>query len=244
MLCLSTTKQEMLWKYSPYLFNRFKDDEIFIKNVWIDLKPQLPKELQEKEFPKDFTKLFVKMQVASASLKAEKSEWNKKHKKEIEKERAEKKEKYGYCLKNGERTEISNFVCEGSRWFVSRGELRGRWVSSVNAEDVEINSSENVPCTQEGHHWKKVELRDTDYIATYKINIGFGTAYVDKFVWLSANSKDKQEDNEHKYEKARKLLLKIDEIEKTVLRDVQSKNKLKREMFCANRLYGISQNSF
>lgn len=226
---ISPLAEEMLWKYSPYLFNRFKDDEIFIKNVWIDLKPQLPKELQEKEFPKDFTKLFVKMQVASASLKAEKSEWNKKHKKEIEKERAEKKEKYGYCLKNGERTEISNFVCEGSRWFVSRGELRGRWVSSVNAEDVEINSSENVPCTQEGHHWKKVELRDTDYIATYKINIGFGTAYVDKFVWLSANSKDKQEDNEHKYEKARKLLLKIDEIEKTVLRDVQSKNKLKRE---------------
>ena len=226
---ISLLAEEMLWKYSPYMFNRFKNDEVFIKNVWTDLKPQLPKELQNKEFPKDFTKLFVAMQVASENLKLQKSEYNKSHKKEIEKEKNERKEKYGFCYKNGKKTEVGNFVTEGSRWFISRGDLRGRWVSSVNAEDVEINSSEKVPCTQEGHNWKKVELRDTDYIATYKINIGFGTAYVDKFVWLSANSEDKQKDNEHKYEKARKLLLKIDEIEKTVLKDVQSKNKLKRE---------------
>ena len=226
---ISLLAEEMLWKYSPYMFNRFKNDKVFIKNVWTDLKPQLPKELQNKEFPKDFTKLFVAMRVALENLKLQKSEYNKTHKKEIEKEKNERKEKYGYCYKNGKKTEIGNFVTEGSRWFISRGDLRGRWVSSVNAEDVEINSSEKVPCTQEGHKWKTVELRDTDYIATYKINIGFGTAYVDKFVWLSANSKDKQEDNEHKYEKARKLLLKIDEIEKTVLKDVCSKNKLKRE---------------
>lgn len=226
---ISLLAEEMLWKYSPYMFNRFKDDKVFIKNVWTDLKPQLPKELQNKEFPKDFTKLFVGMQVASENLKLQKSEYNKSHKKEIEKEKEECKEKYGYCYKNGEKTEVGNFVTEGSRWFISRGDLRGRWVSSVNAEDVEINSSEKVPCTQEGHNWKKIEFRDTDYIATYKINIGFGTAYVDKFVWLSANSKDKQKDNEHKYEKARKLLLKIDEIEKTVLKDVCSKNELKRE---------------
>ena len=226
---ISLLAEEMLWKYSPYMFNRFKNDEVFIKNVWTDLKPQLPKELQNKEFPKDFTKLFIAMQTVSENLKLQKSEYNKTHKKEIEKEKNERKEKYGYCYKDGKKTEVGNFVTEGSRWFISRGDLRGRWVSSVNAEDVEINSSEKVPCTQEGHKWKTVELRDTDYIATYKINIGFGTAYVDKFVWLSANSKDKQEDNEHKYEKARKLLLKIDEIEKTVLKDVCSKNKLKRE---------------
>jgi DNA topoisomerase IB len=226
---ISLLAEEMLWKYSPYMFNRFQNDEVFIKNVWTDLKPQLPKELQNKEFPKDFTKLFVAMRVASENLKLQKSEYNKSHKKEIEKEKNERKEKYGFCYKNGKKTEVGNFVTEGSRWFISRGDLRGRWVSSVNAENVEINSSDKVPCTQEGHNWKKVELRDTDYIATYKINIGFGTAYVDKFVWLSANSEDKQKDNEHKYEKARKLLLKIDEIEKTVLKDIRSKNKLKRE---------------
>lgn len=226
---ISLLAEEMLWKFSPYAFNRFKDDEIFIKNVWTDLKPQLPKELQKLNFPKDFMNVITKMQLVANDLKSEKSAYNKEHKKEIEKERNERKEKYGYCYKNGVKTELSNFVCEGSRWFISRGDLRGRWVSSVMAEDVEINASEDVPCTIKGHNWKKVELRDTDYIATYKINIGFGTTYVDKFVWLSANSKDKQKDNEYKYEKARKLLLKIDEIEKTVLKDVCSKNKLKRE---------------
>ena len=96
----------MLWKYAPYMFNRFKDDQVFIKNVWTDLKPQLPKELQNKEFPKDFTKLFVAMRVASESLKLQKSEYNKSHKKEIEKEKNERKEKYGYCYKNGEKTEM------------------------------------------------------------------------------------------------------------------------------------------
>ena len=226
---ISLLAEEMLWKYSPYCFNKYKDNELFIKNVWTDLKPQLPLKLQQLNFPKDFMKVITKMQLVSNDLKFEKSVYNKEHKKEIEQEKAERKEKYGYCFKNGEKTEISNPCVEGSRWFISRGELCGRWVSSVQAEDVEINASEDIPCTVENHHWKKVELRQTDYIATYKINIGFGKAFVDKFVWLSANSKDKQEDNEHKYDKALKLSLKIDEIEQTVLKDVTSSDNLKKE---------------
>ena len=226
---ISLLAEEMLWKFSPYCFNKYGENETFIKNAWKDIKLQLPTKLQNKEFPKDFVKLFTAMETLKAKVKLDKAEYNKTHKAEIEKEKTERKEKYGYCYKNGVKTELSNFVCEGSRFFISRGELCGRWVSSVKAEDVEINASEDIPCTVEGHHWKKVELRDTDYIATYKINIGFGTAYVDKFVWLSANSEDKQADNEHKYEKGRLLSLKIDEIEKTVLKDVISKDSLKRE---------------
>lgn len=227
---ISLLAEEMLWKFSPYAFNKkYNKNEIFLKNVWTDLKPQLPSKLQSYSFPNDFIKLFTAMELVKTNLKLQKSEYNKEHKIEIEKEKTERKEKYGYCMKNNVRTEIGNFVCEGSRWFISRGELCGRWVSSVQPEDVEINASKDVPCTVKGRNWKCVELRQTDYIATYKINIGFGTAFVDKFIWLSSNSKDKQDDNEHKYEKARKLLLKIDEIEKTVLKDVCSKNKLKRE---------------
>lgn len=226
---ISLFAEEMLWKYSPYCFNRFKDDKVFISNVWIDLRPYLPKELQSREFPKDFMPTLIAMKDKAEKFKIEKAEYNKTHKEEIEKKRNDRKEKYGYCVKNGVRTEIANFVTEGSRWFVSRGDLRGRWVSSVCAEDVELNSSEDIPCTQEGHSWGKIHLRQTDYIATYKINVGFGTAYIDKFIWLSANSKDKQKDNEFKYEKARKLFLKIDDIENKVLKDVCSKNKLRKE---------------
>lgn len=226
---ISILAEEMLYKFAPYAFNKYNDDEIFIKNAWIDIKPQLPPKLQSWRFPSDFINLFTAMETVKANLKLQKSEHNKIHKIEIEKEKNERKEKFGYCIKNGEKTELANFVCEGSRFFISRGELRGRWISSVAPEDVEINASENIPCTVEGHHWKCVELRDVDYIATYKINIGFGTAFVDKFVWLSANSEDKQEDNEHKYEKGRLLSLKIDEIEQTVLKDVTSTSESKRE---------------
>lgn len=226
---ISLLAEEMLWKFAPYAFNKYRKNELFIKNVWTDLKPQLPTQLQELNFPKDFMKVLTKMQLVSNDLKLEKSVYNKNHKTEIEQEKIDSKEKYGYCYLNGKKTELSNYVCEGSRWFISRGELCGRWVSSVQAEDVKINASANIPCTVTNHTWKKVELRQTDYIAKYKINIGFGKAYVDKFVWLSANSEDKQEDNEHKYDKARKLLLKIDEIEKTVIKDCSDKNKLKRE---------------
>lgn len=227
---ISLLGEEMLWKFSSYVFNKkFADDETFIKNAWTDIKPQLPPKLQKWRFPSDFINLFTAMETAKVNLKLQKSEYNKTHKKEIEKEKNERKEKYGYCVKDGKKTELANFVCEGSRFFISRGDLRGRWVSSVRPEDVEINASEDIPCTIKGHHWKNVELKNTDFIATYKINIGFGTAFVDKFIWLSANSEKKQEDNEHKYEKARKLLLKIDEIEKRVLKDLLSKNKLTRE---------------
>ena len=226
---ISLLAEEMLWKFSPYAFNKYKDDENFINNAWCDIKPQLPSKFQSWRFPNDFINLFTAMETVKANLKLQKSEYNKTHKTEIEKEKNEHKEKFGYCIKNGEKTELANFVCEGSRFFISRGELRGRWVSSVRPEDVEINASENIPCTMEGHRWKCIELRQTDYIATYKINIGFGTAFVDKFVWLSANSGDKQEDNEHKYEKGRLLSLKIDEIERTVLKDVTSSSDTKRE---------------
>lgn len=227
---ISLLAEEMLYKFSPYAFNKkFADDETFIKNAWIDIKPQLPSKLQSWRFPSDFINLFTAMETVKANLKLQKTEYNKTHKVEIEKEKNDRKEKFGYCIKNGEKTELANFVCEGSRFFISHGELRGRWVSSVVPEDVEINASENIPCTVEGHKWKCVELRQTDYVATYKINIGFGIAFVDKFIWLSANSKDKQNDNEHKYDKGRLLSLKIDEIEQTVLKDVTSTNESKRE---------------
>ena len=153
---ISLLAEEMLWKYAPYAINRFKDDSIFIDNVWTDLKPQLPKELQDKKFPNYFIDTLVKMNVVSKLLKLKKQENDKLNKKEIESNKAETKNKYGYCVKDGKKTEISNFMVEGSRWFVSRGNLRGRWVSSVQAEDVEINSSENIPCTQEGHSWKRL----------------------------------------------------------------------------------------
>ena len=46
---ISLLAEEMLWKYAPYCFNKYKDNELFIKNVWTDLKPQLPTKLQELE---------------------------------------------------------------------------------------------------------------------------------------------------------------------------------------------------
>lgn len=227
---ISLLAEEMLWKIMPFVFNeKYKGNLLFFNNVWVDIKSQLPPALQDKIFPNDFIDIFDSMRIVDTRIKLENAEKNKFDKEKITNEKLKIKEKYGYCIKNGMKTEISNPYVETSRFFISRGNLCGRWVSYVDAEDVEINASEDVPCTVEGHHWKKVELQQTDYIAKYKINIGFGTAFVDKFVWLSANSKDKQKDNEHKYEKARKLSLKIDEIENTVLKDIKSNNVLKRE---------------
>lgn len=227
---LSLLAQEMLWKFAPYAFNKkFNKNKQFLNNVWTDLKPQLPPKLQNWRFPNDFINLFSAIETVKTNLKVQKTEYNKTHKEEIEKQKIERKEKFGYCIKNKEKTEIANPYVESSRFFISRGDLIGRWVSYVEPEDVEINASEDIPCTVKNHHWKKIELKQSDYIATYKINVGFGTAYIDKYIWLSPNCKDKQKDNEHKFEKARNLSLKIDEIESTVLNDVTSTNPLKRE---------------
>ena len=219
---ISLLAEEMLWKFTPLYMNpKFTDDDVFVCNAWTDIRSVLPINLQDMNFPNDFNDIFLAMNKARMNGSSSNTM--------SDEEKKARKEKYGYCMRNGVRTELSNFVCEGSRFFISRGNLRGRWVSSPKAEDVEINASEDVPCTMESHCWKKVELRQTDYVATYKINVGFGKAFIDKFIWISPNSKDKQNDNEHKYEKARKLLLKMDELEKKVLRDVSSKGKLRRE---------------
>ena len=74
---ISLLAEEMLWKYAPYCFNKYKNNELFIKNVWRDLKPQLPPKLQELEFPKDFVKTLLKMQLVAENLKLKKSEYNK-----------------------------------------------------------------------------------------------------------------------------------------------------------------------
>ena len=227
---ISLLAEQMLWMYSSYAFKeKYSKDDVFVENAWRDIKSQLPLDLQKLQFPNDFNELFLKMRAVNANLKLQKSEYNKLHKSEIDEKKKDEKEKYGYCYKNGEKTEISNPYVEDCRFFISRGNLRGSWVSSVQPEDVEINASDDVPCTLNGHHWKHIELKNVDYIAKYKINVGFGKAYIDKFVWLSVNSKDKQNDNLNKFEKARKLLLKIDDIEKQVIKDCSAKNQLKKE---------------
>lgn len=238
-LNISLLAEEMLWKFTPYYFNdKYNANKIFLKNAWRDLKSQLPVNMQNYKFPNDFDFIFMKMRSLNEKIKEQEKIEKKEHKKELEQEKIEKKEKYGFCYKNGEKIPLSNTMVESSRWFISRGELCGSWVSSVKPQDVEINASEEIPCVE--GHWKKTELKENvDFIAHYKINVGFGKAFIDKFVWLSPSSEDKQEDTEYKYEKARKLLLSLDDIDSRILKDLNSENELIKENACV--AYIISQ---
>ena len=230
---ISLLAEEMLWKFAPYYFNeKYNSDKVFLKNVFKDLKKQLPKELHTIDFPYALEPLFTQI----IECQEKQKELNKQNKEQNKKIKEEQKEKYGYCIKDGKKIEVSNYVVEGSRWFFSRGPLRGHWVSSVKPEDVEINASKAPKCTVANHNWKNIELKDTDYIAKYNINIGFGEALVSKFVCYSLNSAKKQNDTQTKYEHAIELTKVWTSTLEQIIKDCENIDPLIRENACISYL--------
>src|SRR6266852_147774 len=116
--------------------------------------------------------------------------------------RLELKEKFGYALIDGTRTEIANWMVEPPSLFMGRGShpMRGRWKPRISPGDVVLNLGEDAPAPI--GPWKEI-VHDHD-----SIWIGYWVdklSNVRKYVWPSDVSDLRQERDKLKYDKAKKL---------------------------------------
>src|SRR5207244_3184992 len=70
--------------------------------------------------------------------------------------RLQLKEKYGYAVIDGTKTEFANYMVEPPSIFMGRGShpMRGRWKPRIFPEDVVLNLSEDVPAPP--GRWKEI----------------------------------------------------------------------------------------
>lgn len=138
--------------------------------------------------------------------------------------------------------QVGNFRVEPPGLFRGRGEhpKMGKVKRRIYPEDITLNLGEKCPIPShpfKGRNWKSiVHKHDVTWLAFWKDPV---TPRDFKYVWLSANSSFKAENDIEKYEKARKLK----DVIGTIRREYERKwdSKLMREKQMGTALYFIDK---
>ena len=97
---------------------------------------------------------------------------------ERKKKRLELKEKFGYTIVDGVKTEIANWVVEPPGLFMGRGRhpIRGRWKPSIQEENITLNLDKHAP-TPPGK-WKVIHEPQNMWIACWTDKLSDKVKYV------------------------------------------------------------------
>jgi DNA topoisomerase I len=119
------------------------------------------------------------------------------------------KEKYGYATVDGQRMELGNYNVEPNSIFMGRGQhpWRGKWKQGPQYGDIELNLSPDAP--HPPGSWKAIVWEPkTMWIARWVDKLSGKK----KYVWPGDASFLKQGKDMAKYEKARALKERLDEV--------------------------------
>ncbi|KAK5071757.1 DNA topoisomerase 1 [Lithohypha guttulata] len=213
------------------------ENPTFQKNFFADFKEILKKtggatgsngdKVAIKEFSKcDFKPIF---EYYDAQREAKKS-LSKEEKKKIKAEKDEAEAPYQFCLWDGKKQKVGNFRVEPPGLFRGRGDhpKTGKVKTRVQPEQITINIGKEatVPAPPEGHKWKEVKHdRTGTWLAMWQENINGNF----KYVMLAANSDIKGRSDFEKFEKARRLKGKIDDIRSAYRRDLKAEMMVDRQ---------------
>lgn len=228
---LSALAEEMLWAWATKRDTDYVKDKVFQKNFWSCLKPELDKQYQTLSFPADFKKEIDIMFDLNEELKQAKKDRSKKEKDKEKKEKEALKKQYAYAVLDGKKQPLGGYLIEPPGIIFTRGDspIRGLWKYRTVPEDVTINSSEDVPCTVEGHKWAKVEFNpDAFQTCSYFVNVGNVTQRY-KRILFGATSSVKVGADQKKFDKAVKLVKNWDKVEKHIAKGLKSKDALTRQ---------------
>ena len=232
--------EEMLWHYASKLGTEYVKAPVFNPNFYSCLKPTLTEGLKRLKFPEDFMPVLKQMVKDNEALKEKKAEYNKVHKADIEKEKEERKEKYGTAILDGKAQPVA-YMVEGPGIFIARGEapLLGMWKYRTRPEDITINyvgPKENEPPAPEGHKWGYIEHnKNAMHIAIYIVNIGNRTEKIKELRF--GNSSDvKANADQKKFAKAAKLLCHMKEMEAHIRNGMESPDERRKQCAVASWL--------
>ncbi|MFB0562801.1 MAG: DNA topoisomerase I [Candidatus Lokiarchaeia archaeon] len=223
---LEPEQEEMAVVWVKKLGTDYVNDSVFVKNFFNDFGAILG---LENISPEDFDFSIIIKYVEKEKLKKEKMSKEEKKKlaakrKEI---REENKEKYGYAIVDGKRVEIANYNAEPSSIFMGRGKhpLRGKWKKGPKPEDVTLNLSPDAP--RPPGNWKEI-VWEPDYMWIAKWEDKLRGKL--KHVWLSDTSDPKQRREIEKFDKARELEDKIDELRKHIEENLTAEDYKRRKI--------------
>ena len=143
--------------------------------------------------------------------------------------REELKQKYGTAVIDGEEVELGNYMAEPPGIFIGRGKhpFRGKWKPRISQKDVILNLDKKAK-SPPGDWGGIVHERSGVWVAKWTDKLTGKT----KYVWLADTSKQKQNMDKVKYEKATMLANNIDKIKESLYRDMSDKKKSKIATVC------------
>ena len=228
---LTEIQEEMAWAWTKKRETPYVKDKEFIKNFLKDFLERFEKEhhnLSINSF--DFSEMI--------KIQEKEKEYNSRPeiKKKLAKERKERreilKEKYGYAIVNGIKTEVGNYMVEPASIFMGRGEhpFRGKWKRRAKPNEIVLNLGKESPipqCSIKGKTWKKiVNEKEATWLAKWHDKL----TKKDKYVWLSESSTIRQEQDKVKYEQAIKMRKSIKKIRNHIKNNLGSSDKDRRKV--------------
>jgi DNA topoisomerase-1 len=219
-IALTPLQEEMAVAWVKKLGTDYVNDPVFRKNFFNDFLAALrmhDKNLEPEDF--DFSEI-LRYVDRERQIKANLSKEEKKRQAQERKVMREaNKEKYGYAIVDGIKTEAGNYTVEPPSIFMGRGEhpLRGKWKPYVGEKDIILNLSPDVPCPL--GNWKEIVWQpDSMWIAKWDDPLRGN----EKYIWLSDSSHVKQQKEIEKFDKAKDLAKKINELRAYILKNLQS----------------------
>ncbi len=205
---LSPEAEELAYAWAKKRTTPYVQDHVFQENFLSDFSKHLPEKYVDLKIAEvDFQSVFEYQ--AKEELRKTDPVYKKTLATQRKALRIELKEKYGYALIDGTKTEIANWMVEPPSLFMGRGShpMRGRWKPRILPEDVVLNLGEEAAAPP--GKWKEI-VHDHD-----SIWIGYWVdklSNVRKYVWPSDISDLRQERDKLKYDKARKLETRLPDV--------------------------------
>ena len=137
---------------------------------------------------------------------------------------------YGKAIMDGKEVDIANYMAEPPGIFMGRGEhpMRGRFKPRVTAKNVTLNLGKKAKIP-DGEWGKIVHDKDSMWIANWMDIL----TQKRKYVWLADTAGIKQERDQAKYDKAKKLAKEIESIKTQISKDMQKKDPRTRKISTA-----------
>src|SRR5438034_2704978 len=202
---LSPDAEELAYAWGKKRTTPYVQDPVFQTNFLSDFSKLLPAKFSNVKYSEiDATTVYEYQQKDELS----KANNDLRHKLAAQRKdlRLQLKDKYGYAIVDGTKTEFANYVVEPPSIFMGRGShpMRGRWKPRVFPEDVVLNLSEDAPVPQPPvpGNWKSIAHDHESIWLAYWVD---KLSQVRKYVWPSDISDLRQERDKMKYDNAKKL---------------------------------------
>ncbi len=226
-IILPELAEEYATMYAKYIDTDYVKNNIFNKNFWKEFKAVIPSEYQSLTLNDFDFSLIKNYLIQEREIKINMS---KEEKERIKIKQNELEKPYKYCIIDGSQQQVGNYKIEPPGIFLGRGTHpeSGKIKKRVMPEDVIINISKNYKIPEpniKGHKWGKI-INDTSvvWLASWKEKITGKT----KYVFTSLDSFFKSKSDEEKFDIARQLKKKVNNIRITyekLLSDSNTKNR-------------------